>query len=437
MPAIEEGIAVRRPSVILLALLAGCSGHQDAFSNAPPSLHTGQVALDVGQPAIAVSVAETQLQLNPGNTDALLLRASGQAALGQVAQAAAGFRQVLAADPGSATAALGLSRLMTQSDPATVEGVLGTVVARGNATAAIWNNLGVARDLLNHHAAAQDAYRKALAADPGMQGAQVNLARSLTLGPDDPVQPLDLAQQTPVAQAPIALATPAPSPIGAPSPVPSEPTPAPVAVVPPPTAGVAEPAPPPIPATVAAVPPAAPAPAAAPAVAIATPAPMMASVPVMPAPAAPVPVMAAPVPVTMAPASAVLRPATPPTAPAPQNCAAPAADTGSDSSGSLGRWINGLNQQQTTLRVAEAALQCAPSDLSARRAAVYAAISAGEYGRAQALSAEAVRLAPDDARSYVMSADSDRARGDYANALSNLRKAKALLQSAEPKRDVP
>jgi tetratricopeptide (TPR) repeat protein len=380
------------PALAFLVLLAGCATNQEAFSSAPPSLHVGQVALDVGEPAIAASVATGQLESNPGNLDALLLRASAQAALGQTAQATAGFRQVIAADPGSTAAALGLSRLITASDPAAAEAVLGGVVAHGNATAAVWNNLGVARDLLNRHAEAQDAYRKALAADPSMQGAQVNLARSLAMVPAEPTRPQQLVQQAPPAH-------------------PVAPDPAPP-MVPPPAVAVSQAAP--------------------------APAPQIPLSPVM-TPVAPLAQPEGPPPVTRTPG-----PAQPTQAEASvvtaQACAqtAPGVASGPADTDPVDQWPFGVDQQhQAALRLAEAALQCNPSDVSALRKAVYAAINVRDYSRARVLSDAAVQVAPNDARSHLMSADTDRALGNYARALVSLRKARALADPPTAEGDAP
>ncbi len=169
--------------MLLTVLVAACAARQDQFSTALPSLHVGEVAMQSGQPGIALSVASSHLAQKPVDPDALLLRAQAEFELSQQAQAEADFRQVLAARPGSMAAALGLARIITSTDPATAEALLGAVTVQGGATATVWNNLGVAHDLMGRHADAQEAYRKALVADPEMQSAQVNLARSLALSP--------------------------------------------------------------------------------------------------------------------------------------------------------------------------------------------------------------------------------------------------------------
>lgn len=171
-----------RIPVIALALLAGgCVSHQQQYASTLPSLHVGQVALRDGAPAIAAAVADTRLVREPGDTNALLLRAKAEAALGETGPAASDFQQVLVAQPRSEDAALGLARLILAGNPAGAEALLAPLVIDGSRNASVLNNLGVARDLLGRHEEAQAAYRKALEFDPGMRGAQVNLARSLAL----------------------------------------------------------------------------------------------------------------------------------------------------------------------------------------------------------------------------------------------------------------
>ncbi len=196
-------------SVALAALLAGCAVPAEPFSSAPPSLRVGAVALAAGQPDIAGSVAEHHLATAPDDPAALLLRAQARAAQGRDTEAAADFRQVIRLLPGSVEATLGLARILMATDPAAAGTILAEIAVRGGAPASVWNNLGVARDLVDHHGEAQAAYRNALAADPSMASAQLNLAHSFALAAtplSEPVLPL------PTAPACIAAAPPAPAP---------------------------------------------------------------------------------------------------------------------------------------------------------------------------------------------------------------------------------
>ena len=169
--------------IVAALMLAGCTTHQEQYATSAPSLRVGEVALHDGEPTIAASVADARLARRPGDTDALLLRARAEAAMQEAGPAAADFRQVLRVQPRSEEAALGLARLITPSDPAGAEALLAPLILAGSRNADVWNNLGVARDLLGRHLDAQTAYREALARDPSMRVAQVNLARSLAMTP--------------------------------------------------------------------------------------------------------------------------------------------------------------------------------------------------------------------------------------------------------------
>ena len=216
---------MRMSLIALAALLAGCAAPTEQLSSKLPSLHIAAVALAAGLPDIAESVAEHHLADTPNDPEALLVRAQARAAQGHNAEATADFRHVLQLRPGSAEAALGLSRILLATDPEAADAVLTEITVHGDAPASVWNNLGVARDLLDRHAEAQAAYRNALAADPTMLGAETNLALSLSLSSSlaptaapsarsaPPVQagPDVDAAQIPSAQACIAAATVAPS----------------------------------------------------------------------------------------------------------------------------------------------------------------------------------------------------------------------------------
>ncbi len=83
---------------------------------------------------------------------------------------------------------------------------------------------------------------------------------------------------------------------------------------------------------------------------------------------------------------------------------------------------------QQALRVAEATLQRAPSDLDATRATVGAALQAGDIARARQLAAQAAASQPDDPRTYLIQADVARSQGESGVALAALRRARTLRQ---------
>jgi hypothetical protein len=66
-------------------------------------------------------------------------------------------------------------------DPAAAGAEFKLALRQDSRNAVALNDLGIARDLLGNHAEAEAAYRSALAAQPGMTGAKVNLALCLAM----------------------------------------------------------------------------------------------------------------------------------------------------------------------------------------------------------------------------------------------------------------
>lgn len=164
-----------------LTLDACAQYHQEEFSRNPPSLHVAQTALDNGAPAIALSVANANLAVNPTDSAAIVYRGDAYAAMGRNDDAKIEYGRALALDPNSPGAALGLARMSLPQDPATAARLLSPLVVRDAASASVYNDLGVARDLLGRHVDAQADYRQALALDPRMTAALDNLARSIAI----------------------------------------------------------------------------------------------------------------------------------------------------------------------------------------------------------------------------------------------------------------
>jgi Flp pilus assembly protein TadD len=165
--------------LISVCLLGGCGG--GAMAGHEPGLDVARAALASGAPDIALRVTAEQLRRSPDNADALLLQGDALIAAGRTQEAAAAFHQVLALQPDSTGARLGLGRLALASDPPGAELLFLEVLAHDSRNGIALNDVGIARDLQGRHVQAQEAYRQALGVDPNMQAATVNLALSLAL----------------------------------------------------------------------------------------------------------------------------------------------------------------------------------------------------------------------------------------------------------------
>jgi Flp pilus assembly protein TadD len=173
------------PTATVLALaLAGCTGAQQASLSRQPSLRVADAALAAGAPEVAVRVADLTLQRDPRNTRALVTKGDALYALGQREEARAAYRLAVATEPKLASAQLGLGRTLVQTDPAAAETAFLAALAALPDDSAALNDLGIARDLLGHHAQAQDAYRQALAITPEATDVKMNLGLSLALTGD-------------------------------------------------------------------------------------------------------------------------------------------------------------------------------------------------------------------------------------------------------------
>jgi tetratricopeptide (TPR) repeat protein len=90
------------------------------------------------------------------------------------------------------------------------------------------------------------------------------------------------------------------------------------------------------------------------------------------------------------------------------------------------RQPNSAREPHITAAVGLAMLRRNPSNLDARRAAVEGAIKDGDWLRADAITREGVRLAPNDPRAWLILAELHRARGDDVRAMSDLKTAEDL-----------
>ena len=178
--------------LVMLLLLASCGEHSPqstiplqqpapALAAWKPSVHLADSALAGGAPAMALHVTDEMLAKDPGNADALVRRGDALIALGRSADAAASYGKAIEVEPRSSRALISLGRVRLSQDPAAAEILFTRVLQRTPNDAVALSNLGVARDMQGHHAAAQEAYRMALGAAPTSIAVQVNLGLSLAL----------------------------------------------------------------------------------------------------------------------------------------------------------------------------------------------------------------------------------------------------------------
>ena len=145
------------------------------------TLRVADAAMSSGAPDLALRVTDLVLSKQPDNAAALTARGDALYAMGKSGLAEQAYRAAVKSDPRFAGAQLGLGRTLIRTDPKAAEAAFlaASTLQRDNAIAL--SNLGVARDLQKHHAAAQEAYRAALAVAPEMSDVRVNLGLSLAL----------------------------------------------------------------------------------------------------------------------------------------------------------------------------------------------------------------------------------------------------------------
>jgi Flp pilus assembly protein TadD len=197
----------------LLLALASCSDRQPAstlplqpppppLASWKPTLHLADSALLDGAPMIALQVTDELLSSEPRNVAALVRRGDALVALDRVAEAGTSYGKALEIEPQNGRAIVGLGKVRLTQDPAAAETLFVQAAMVNPHDAVALGDLGVARDIQGHHAAAQEAYRLALGAAPSSVAVQVNLGLSMALS-GKAAEAVHLLQ--PLAAAPNAL----------------------------------------------------------------------------------------------------------------------------------------------------------------------------------------------------------------------------------------
>lgn len=176
----------RSALVILLVLLAGCTGHgaSEVAAFGEPGLNVATAALQGGSPQLALQVADHMLEKTAGNEAALVVQGDALTALGRGSEARVSYTKALNVNPQSAGALIGMGRLNLATDPRASEHYFLQALDHDPRNTTALNDLGVARDLQGNHTGAQEAYAHALGIKPDLMSAEVNLALSLGMSGD-------------------------------------------------------------------------------------------------------------------------------------------------------------------------------------------------------------------------------------------------------------
>ncbi len=179
--------SVRSAGLALLLSMSGCGTIMSSNTGArAPGLNVAEAALQGGAGQIALQVSDGVLQGSPNDVRALEIKGDALTLLGDYDQAGGIFEALLAKDPNSVRAGIGLGRVKLAKDPAAAELLFQQVRQHDPKNVTALNNVGIARDLQGHHAQAQPAYREALAINPDLESAQVNLALSMAMSGQGP-----------------------------------------------------------------------------------------------------------------------------------------------------------------------------------------------------------------------------------------------------------
>ena len=165
----------------LLLVVSGCSIGRSPADEARKEADLTEAALNAGTPEVALHLTDSMLAKNPSDADALSQRGDALTQLGRLDEARDSLRKAVASQPRNVRALLALGRVELPVDPAEAEADFVAALKQDSRNATAMNNLGIARDLQGHHVDAEVAYRSAIAAQPDMTAAQVNLALCLAI----------------------------------------------------------------------------------------------------------------------------------------------------------------------------------------------------------------------------------------------------------------
>jgi Flp pilus assembly protein TadD len=183
-----RGRHAARPALTAAALvaavaLAGCasSARQGSTVSEAARLHLAQVADAAGDQGFSETLLEQAVQKNPADAEALTRLAVLREQRGAQAEAAALIARAVAVAPTPARWAIQGRIAVRTGNPAVAVAAYRHVLEAGPQDLVALNGLGIAYDLLDRHAEAEQAYRAALAVQPRNWDVRTNLGLSLVM----------------------------------------------------------------------------------------------------------------------------------------------------------------------------------------------------------------------------------------------------------------
>lgn len=177
---------LRAPALLALAaaLLCSCAAprHGQDMKLGANSLNVAETALAGNQPDLAIHIADAVLKADPDNVAARLVHGDAAYLLGDCSEATSDYERALGKAPHSTDGELGLGRCALTSHPRAAARYFAQAARDNPHNAAAYNDLGIAHARRGEFAAAEAAFRKALAVDPSIRAARVNLGMALALG---------------------------------------------------------------------------------------------------------------------------------------------------------------------------------------------------------------------------------------------------------------
>ena len=172
-------------AVAAVLVVSACApmAHRDGTvgGDSATMVRVGDAAREAGDPTVALPLYQRAHRLDPQNTTAIIRIAETFNQIGAYNEAGDAWSSVLHLEPRNFDALVGYGNTLTALQQPLLALEYFERAQELDQSAALFNGMGVAHDMLGNAVQAQDAYRSGLAIDPGSLRLSNNLGLSLAL----------------------------------------------------------------------------------------------------------------------------------------------------------------------------------------------------------------------------------------------------------------